>query len=448
MYRLFLATRYLWSRPISWVSMVGIWLSVMALVTTISIMSGFLRETRTAIRGTMADIMVTVLADEYTGEVLQPPPSFAQVNDALAGLPGIQSIAPHLVRFALIRAEKRPVYLAGSSRFRERSFTQVIGVNPQLESKATDFALHIRRPSKDKGIPLDDPERPFWIEHVPARLRNQELPIVLVGESLASFFGLQKGEVITLATMPEELKGDEVKALTQRFIVGGTVLSGNYQTDSQTVWIDIAAAQRFAESKGDSSEICVQATPSTDLDELRAAIIARLEHAKLRATVDTWKYLNRTMLSAVENERSILGFILAFFVLITCCNVFATITIMVTDKTRDIGVLAAMGATGKGILQLFVGSGLVMTLVGATVGVVTGVVLAANINLLNDGIEDIFGVRIFRADVYLFDKIPVQIEPLFVAAVYVGTILFAGLCALIPAARAARMDPVRALRHD
>ncbi len=448
MYRLFLATRYLWSRPISWVSMVGIWLSVMALVTTISIMTGFLNETRNAIRGTMADVMISVLADEYTGQVLEAAPSFAQVEKVVKDVPGVVSIAPHLVRFALIRAEKRPVYLAGSSRFRERSFTQVVGVDPKLESAATGFAEQIRHPSKDKGIALDDPERPFWIAKVPPKLKNQELPTVLVGEELASFFGLQKGEVITLATMPEEMKGDEIKALTQRFIVGGTVRTGHYQTDTQTVWIELGAARRFAESRSDSSEICVQGEPGADIDRLRDAIAARLGEAGLRAKVETWVQLNKTMLSAVENERSILGFILAFFVLITCCNVFATITIMVTDKTRDIGVLAAMGASGKGILQLFVGSGLVMTVIGATVGVVTGVVLANNINLLNDGIEDVFGVRIFRADVYLFDTIPVHVEPLFVACVYVATIVFAGLCALIPAARAARMDPVRALRHD
>lgn len=449
MYRLFLALRYLWSRPISWVSMVGIWLSVTALLATVSIMTGFLRDTRDMIRGTTADLVLTPRAELDAG-ALRPSPTIAEIEAVTRGEADIVALGPHLLRPALLRVpDVDQAQVAGNRKFWEVNFVQVVGVDPSREGSATDFDRWIEA---QEGTELDvpDPASPFSVDRrlIDARYANLDLPVILVGERVFRFFDLRKGKVVTLVTMPDAVDVDDLKALSQRVVVGGVFKTRHPPTDQSTVFMDLRRAREFAETRNDASEICVRASDGADLDALRERLTARFAEAGLSVDVETWEDRHETFLGAVENERSILGFLLFFFVAVACFNVFATLTIMVSDKTRDIGVLNAMGATQGGILSVFIRCGAVMALVSSAVGCVTGVLVARHINDINGLLERLFGVRIFRADVYKFDSIPVEIQPWFVVFVFVATNVFAIFCALLPALRAARMDPVKALRHE
>ncbi|MBI4878594.1 MAG: ABC transporter permease [Planctomycetes bacterium] len=448
MYRLFLALRYIWSRPISWVSMVGIWLSVMALIATIAIMSGFLRETRAMIRGTTSDLILTPRAGLAGRAFLRPAPPFAAIKEAALEVAGVRGLSPHLVRPALIRVPDFSSEVMGNRKYAEMNFVQVVGLDPLQEQDATDFNSYVRK-APQNGDPPADPACPFSVDSrlVPREYRNADLPVVLVGDELFGFYELEKGQVISLVTLPEA-SGGEIKPLSQRFIVGGSLRTGHYQHDRTTVYVELQAAREFAEAEGDASEICLAAEPGADLEELRDRLARRFGEEGLNVGVETWMDRNAKFLGAVENERSILGVLLFFFVLVACFNVFATLTIMVSDKTKDIGVLNAMGATARGLLEIFVGCGVIMTLLSATLGCVSGVLVALNINHVNDGLEWLFGVRIFRADIYTFSEIPVEISAWFVAIVFLATLVLAIVFALVPALRAARMDPVRALRYE
>ncbi len=448
MYRLFLALRYIWSRPISWVSMVGIWLSVMALIATIAIMSGFLRETRAMIRGTTSDLILTPRAELAGRAFLQPAPPYAAIKEAALAVEGVRGLSPHLVRPALIRVPEFSSEVMGNRKFAEMNFVQVVGLDPLQEQDATDFNGYVRNPPRN-GEPPADPAQPFQIESrlVPREYRNVDLPVVLVGDELYGFYKLARGQVISLVTLPEA-RGGEIKPLAQSFLVGGALRTGHYQHDRTTVYVELQAAREFAEAAGESSEICLAAQAGADLEELMVRLERHFGEQGLSVEVETWMKRHRNFLGAVENERSILGVLLFFFVLVACFNVFATLTIMVSDKTKDIGVLNAMGATARGLLEIFVGCGVIMTLLSATLGCVSGVLVALNINHVNDGLEWLFGVRIFRADIYTFSEIPVEISAWFVGCVFLATLVLAALFALIPAMRAARMDPVQALRYE
>lgn len=449
MYRLFLALRYLWARPISWVSMVGIWLSVMAFITTISIMSGFLKETRRIIRGTTADIVLTPRHDGVSRSKLSLPP-FHEIESALGSVPGVKGVTPRLVRPALIRVGDHVApQILGMGQFAENQYVTVIGLDPALERGVTDFDAYLAEQG-EFGQAVDSVTQPFWLQKVPAKYINDDLPVALPGEGAMHFFGLNKGDVVTLVTLPDTLDQDNVKPLTQRFLIGGSVRTGHYQFDMRSLYVPIDAARKFAETKNEATELCVTSAVSdgAGLDVIANAVRAKLNEAGLSVFTETWVERNRNLLSAVENERSILGFILFFFVAVMSFNVFATLTILVSEKTKDIGILNTLGATPGGVLGIFLGGGLLMSTVAAAIGAASGVLLSLNINHVNDGIEKAFGVRIFRADVYTFDRIPIELTPQFVAIAFFGTVVFALLCALLPAARAARMDPVQALRHE
>lgn len=439
--------------------MVGIWLSVTALLATVSIMTGFLRDTRAMIRGTTSDLVLTPRAEYRGATQLSAPASFERVESVALEVEDVVAAAPHLLRPALIRVpDIDQDQVVGNRKYWELNFVQVVGVDPKLEAEATEFkrwieptgAGSVERRTTIGAADAPDPEDPFYVDRslIELKYRNLDLPVALIGERVYRFFQLSKGRIITLVTMPDAVDVADLKALSQRFVVGGTFRTGHQQTDQSTVFVDLERAREFAETASDGTEICVRAADGADVDVVKAALTARLGEAGLDVDVDTWEDRHATFLGAVENERAILGFLLFFFVAVACFNVFATLTIMVTDKTRDIGVLNSMGATRAGVLSVFVRCGAVMALVSSAFGCFTGVLVARKINVINGWLDQLFGVKIFKADIYSFDAIPVEVHPWFVVIVFVATNLFSIFCAFLPALRAARMDPVKALRHE
>ena len=162
----------------------------------------------------------------------------------------------------------------------------------------------------------------------------------------------------------------------------------------------------------------------------------------------TWEDFRGPLLGAIENERVLMGIMLSLVLLLACFIIFAILSMMVTEKTRDIGILTAIGATPQGVLVLFLLIGFWDALIGALLGAAVGTWAAINIDPIERWLHDTFGFEIFNRDVYLFDYIPSQVEPVAVAVIvlgaFVGTLLFAAL----PAWRAARLDPLTALRYE
>jgi len=443
MYRLFLTIRYLWSRPFSWVAMIGIWLTVAALICTVAIMSGFLREMEVMIRGTTADIILTPQPDVRPEDnlLVQPPP-MALIERALKTVPGIEGISPHILRPALMATSGETLDIARLTPD-DTDVTEVIGIDVEREVQVTGFTSFLHQ-TVEQGDRVNDPKHPFHWDHGD----DEPLPVAVLGEGLLQKHGLRKGDTFTLVTLPETVTLESASARAQKFRVGGSLRTGHYKHDLISVFMTLDAARDFAKTDQDATEICVRAGTGVELDALARQIRSRLAQVGMKIKVETWRERHRNYLSSVENQRSILGFLLAFFVIVACFNIFAALTILVSDKTRDIGILGAMGATRNGIAGLFVTCSAVLTLIGASVGCVSGVVLARNINLVHEGIEALFGIRIFRPDIYLLDRIPTEVQAWFVALVFGVTLVLAVLCALLPALRAARMDQVRALRYQ
>lgn len=458
MFKSFLAFRYLTSRPISLVSIIGIFLSVGALIVVISVMSGFLRDTKAFIRGTMSDIVIT--PDRYVktsdGRIVQlTAKPFEQVQEIIENVPDVIGAAPRFVRPALITCSDQIDYLKGSSKYSDLNFTKVLGIDQLKEKVVSGFDKMLTNVEGSWGR-VDQVEDPFYVsdDHKPVKYLASDYPSILLGKDRFERLRLNKGDVITLATLDEsaveEVKQDKnIKAFEQNFFVAGAFSSGNHQFDMEFVIIDMRAAWNWVKVENEINEIFVAVNNYEERGlQICEEIEAALREINYYARIETWEERNSVFLGAVENERTILGVILAFFIIIATFNVYATISMMVTDKTKDIGILVSMGATSIGIMKTFIYCGLFMWLIGSTLGAIAGYLFAKNINAIKDFLENLLGVEIFRQDVYNFKNIPVEVSFSFILMIIIGTFFMCLFFSMLPAMRASLMDPVKALRHE
>ncbi len=457
MYKLFLASRYLRSRPISLVTVIGIFLSVGALVVVISVMSGFLRESRSYIRGTMSDIIVVPLSKLSVGPDGEQSTvhcnNFDPLDSVIRSIDGVTGVAPRFVRPSLIRRADGRDTVSGALDVSNFA-VQAVGIDVKSELAVSGFRDYLTNVENFRRVSdLDDP---FML---PDDLRddeywNSDFPVALVGEGRYKRLGLEKGAVITLATIDEsfleEGGAEGIKPFEQKFFVGGAFRSGHFQFDGQHILLPIDDARSWVGAgKKEVSEVYVSVEDYERRgNAVASAIETALDRVGISAYVATWEQKNAIFLGAVKNERTILGFILGFFILIATFNVFANTSIMVTDKTKDIGILVSMGATPGGILGIFMSCGVLLWLIGSVLGAIGGYFFADNINPIKDFIEDTFNVEVFDKNVYNFTEIPVEIDPVFIGFTILGTLILCLFFSFIPAFRASLMDPVRTLRHE
>jgi lipoprotein-releasing system permease protein len=165
-------------------------------------------------------------------------------------------------------------------------------------------------------------------------------------------------------------------------------------------------------------------------------------------TVSTWQDRQALVLKAIKTETKLLNIMLFMIVAVAGFGILSIFSMIVVEKTRDIGILKSLGASGRGIMAIFLLYGLSLGVVGAGAGTALGVAFANNINDIKDFIERVQGEPVFDRSVYFFDKIPSIVEPLTVAWITAGAVAIAVLSSVLPARRAARLHPVRALRFE
>jgi lipoprotein-releasing system permease protein len=154
------------------------------------------------------------------------------------------------------------------------------------------------------------------------------------------------------------------------------------------------------------------------------------------------------LLAAVRMETTILNILLFMIIAVAGFGILATFFMIVVEKTRDIGILKALGAPSSGVMSIFLSYGVSLGIVGSGVGMVLGLLFVWNINTIANGLEWVTGQEVFDPTVYYFQSIPVQINPFTIAWVTAGAVAIAILASILPAIRAARLHPVDALRYE
>jgi lipoprotein-releasing system permease protein len=177
----------------------------------------------------------------------------------------------------------------------------------------------------------------------------------------------------------------------------------------------------------------------------------------LRATGDrrfqdlgvyTWEQLRKNLLSAVKIEKFIIYFLMCLLVAFTACMVLLMLVLTVIEKTRDVGVLMSLGATPRGVVKVFLTNGMILSFVGTLMGLGLGYLFCAFINPIHDWIYSVTGLRLFPAEIYHMDRIPVAFQPLDVLLSIGPPLVLCFLASLVPAVWASRRDPIKAIHHE
>ena len=267
---------------------------------------------------------------------------------------------------------------------------------------------------------------------------------------VTDYYYVQPGDDVQV-TFPSA--GNTPRAINERFTVVDFYESQMSEYDATFAFVPLDKLQKYrgminpANGEAAVNSIQLKLREGSDLNAARDALRAQFP-LEMMVQVNTWRDLQGALLAAVQMETTILNILLFLIIAVAGFGILATFFMIVVEKTKDIGVLKSLGASGTGVATIFLGYGVLLGAVGAGAGGIAGLLFVANINQVADVLESISGQEVFDPTVYYFDHIPTLINPWTVAWVVVGAILIAVFASVLPAIRAARMHPVEALRYE
>jgi lipoprotein-releasing system permease protein len=197
---------------------------------------------------------------------------------------------------------------------------------------------------------------------------------------------------------------------------------------------------------GKFTSIQIKLQPGANAEQVRDAL--RNHFPAQFYMVSTWRDKQGPLLAAVQMETAVLNVLLFMIIAVAGFGILAIFTMIVVEKTRDIGILKSLGASGQGVMGIFLGYGLALGIVGAGVGMALGLLFVRYINQIADLLGRLTGQPVFDPSVYYFYKIPTIVDPQTVMWISAGAVAIAVLASVMPARRAARLHPVRALRYE
>ncbi len=462
----FLALRYLFSRRINVLGTIGVAVAVWALIVVIAVFSGFISEIRENIRSATPELLLTSLKQDT---------SYKEISAIIADDPNVESIAPRLRHYAIYFPYGRPSRAQMTRALQTTSlhfeYIELIGVDPDLEAQAKQLEGWVSGIVRDRRYPVGhprrdpdsrqivaDPEHPLT---VPLEDERKLLPDVAPGELLSASPGLLLGhDRLRSGGM---VRGQEVSLVTVRTHDDGELdqvrrihaISGSFQTKHGTfddtrgivpieTLRDMLGQSEYTDSIDIITGVAIELKDSADLRG-SADRIEALVSDQFGGKVLTWEEQNSTFLAAVDQERGMMKLILFAVMLVSAFLIYATLQMMVTHKIKDIGIITSMGAGQSGVLHIFLLTGIIIAVIGCTLGVSLGCLSAIYLNDANDFTKANLGFELFPTKIYSMDVIPYRLELTWIIQVVVGALITTLFSAWLPARKAARMEPVKAL---
>ncbi len=248
--------------------------------------------------------------------------------------------------------------------------------------------------------------------------------------------------------------GEQPTPIAENFTIVDFYSSNMHEYDSNFCFMPLSKLQKLRgmidpmTGHASASAIQIRLKPGRDLNAVRDKLIDRFPPQESGIAIQTWEDLQRPLLSAVNLEITILNILLFLIIAVAGFGILATFFMIVVEKTKDIGILKALGAPSRGVMSIFLGYGLSLGSVGTGVGIFLGLLFVWNINEIADLVEWMSGREVFDPTLYYFTQIPTVLNPLTITCIGVGAILIAVMASVFPALRAARLHPVEALRYE
>ncbi len=400
MYELWLGWRFLFAKRrekfislIAALSIGGVALGVAALIVVLAVMTGFDHD--------MTEKLISINAHI----VVDAPEGVQQSQELLQDLAGTE---------------------------------HVIGVSPFVAGQAI-----IRLPERAfgvlvRGVDMDREQRVSRLsEYVVSGRLPESLDEAVIGTEMAAAIGARVGDEIALIS-PADGK-------TYELTLSGLFRSGMYEYDVSLLVVRLEQAQQLYHLDGIVSGVGVRVDRMEHVSAVQQSLERRLSRP---FQVKTWTELNPALFGALQVEKVVMFIILTLIVVVAALNIVAMLIMIVMEKTRDIGILRALGATSGSIARLFLVQGATIGALGIAAGLLLGLLLTWNLNSLMDWMEATFGLSLFPPTVYYLDKIPTLINASDVAWVAGSAFTLALLAGTYAARRAAALTPVEALRYE
>ena len=390
---------------ISGVSMLGIALGVAALIIVLSVMNGFQKEVRDRMLGVVSHIEV------YAADGA-PVPDLPQVLARIRQHPAVAGAAPFITAQALL------------ARGEDMKGVLLRGIDPALEPQVSDLS------SEAQAAVLQ-------------RLQPGTFGVV-PGRDLALALGVLPGDQVTLISPSGQVTPAGVMPRMKQLAVLGQFVSGHYEYDSTLALMHMDDAARIFRLEGPTG-IRVK------LRDLHAAReVARELQQQLGSGfyVRDWTQQNRTWFAAVQVEKRMMFIILTLIVAVAAFNLVSTLVMTVTDKRADIAILRTLGASPRSIMGIFVVQGATSGVIGTLTGLLLGLLVAFNIDVIVPAIEHLMGVSFLPRDIYLISRMPSEPQSADIVPITVISLILALVATLYPSWRASRVNPAEALRYE
>ena len=410
----YIARRYLASRKrgrllslITWIALGGVMVGVTALIVVIGVMAGMQHDLREKILGSTPHVLVL-----EQGTALRMN-SWQDVLDTVLSVPEVVTASPFVLSQVTIRRQGQDYAQAAD----------LYGVSAEdLPGSVTAMEEQIRA-----GIHS-------------LRTPPSGLAPILMGSGLAGRLQVLSGDTLVVVSM-EHLRPDLFGGLTptlRMFEVTGTFTTGMYDYDTKNLYTTMAAAQDLLGLTPDvASGIGVRTADADRAGPVGEELQRRLGFPYF---VESWITTNNALFSALKLEKLVMGLILFLIVLVAALNIVSTLVMVVSDRTREIGILMAMGMTRNAILRVWVLQGIWIGLIGTGLGTLFGVLvcwLLATYEIIK-----------IPPDVYFVDHLPIRLEVADVLLIVVASMAVALAATIYPSLQAARLQPVEAIRHE